>query len=64
MKDNKDLDRLARFFRWYINKHGSKAWRDKKEYDIYDTAIADFEKRIEERFTILYEQQITKAIDL
>lgn len=62
VKDNKDLDRLARFFRWYINKYGSKAWREGKEYDIYDTAIREFEERLEKRIIAIYENQITKDI--
>ena len=41
-----DLDRLARFFHWYINKYGSKMFRLKQTRDVYSSAIDQFEVRV------------------
>lgn len=45
-KDEKDLQRLANFLRWRINKLGNKDYQQRKERDIYDTNVENFAQRI------------------
>ena len=60
VKDDDELERLARFFRWHINKFGTKQWRQGRRYDIYASAIDEFGERIHEKIA---EENIQKILE-
>ena len=61
-KDEKDLERLAKFLKWYINKNGTKLFRSGKTQDIFTTPIKDFTERISLRISSFYEKDIQNNI--
>lgn len=62
IKDVDDLERKAKFLKWWINKNGTWAFRKKEHHDIFTTAIDKFTKRITERISKYYLVEVTNEI--
>ena len=60
--NEKGLERLAKFFRWYINKNGTKLFRSGQTEDILSTPINDFSERVSNRVGALFANEITNDI--
>lgn len=61
-KDEADLERLAKFLKWWINKNGTKLFRSGKTIDIFTTPISDFTSRLSERISNAYTEDIENDI--
>lgn len=59
-KDENDLQRLAGFFRWYINKFGTKQYRQGKREEIVTDTIERFKKSVNGKLTDLYTAELGK----
>ncbi|MCL2596260.1 MAG: hypothetical protein FWD66_01070 [Paludibacter sp.] len=64
VKDEKDLERKAKFLKWYINKYGNKKFRNGEKDDVLSKPIADFTEQISQRISDLYLIQITNNLNL
>lgn len=53
-KDENDLQRLAGFFRWYINKFGTKQFRQGSRQDIITSAIDKLTQSVNEKIPKVY----------
>ena len=62
VKDEKDLDRLAKFFAWYINKFGTGLFRRGGRTDIYTPAIDQFMKNIKEKLFVGFQNEFVRTI--
>ena len=58
-KDENDLQRLASFFRWYINKFGTKQYRSGGRNDIITPAIEKFLKSVNSKIPNLYSSKLS-----
>ena len=48
-KDEADLERLAKFLKWWINKNGTKLFSSGKTIDIFTTPLNEFTERLSGR---------------
>jgi hypothetical protein len=62
VSSQEDLERLANFFRWYINKFGTKLFREGGRKDIFTPAINEFSDNLAENLSSLYVEEIIKTI--
>ena len=62
-KDDNDLQRLAGFFRWYINKLGTKQFRMGERLNIISPAIEKFADKINAKAAELYTIEISNVIN-
>lgn len=61
-KDEQDLQRLAGFFRWYINKFGNKQYRSGRQEAILTPAIERFADTVNGKLAGLYVDELMKLI--
>lgn len=61
-KDEADLERLAKFLKWYINKNGTKLFRSGQTKDIFTTPISDFTERLTTKISSAFEKTIENEI--
>ena len=61
-QDEKQFDLWANAVKWKIIREGTKLYQSKQTQDIFDTPIADFEKRLTERIGNYYEAEIKNEI--
>lgn len=59
-KDENDLLRLAGFFRWYINKFGTKQYRQGKREDVVAPAVERFKKSVNGKLADIYTTELGK----
>ncbi|MDR1197746.1 MAG: hypothetical protein LBK94_01865, partial [Prevotellaceae bacterium] len=57
-KDNADLERLANFFRWHINKFGTRLWQSGGRQDIFTPAINEFSDNVANGVASIYVEEI------
>lgn len=60
--DIEGLERLAKFFRWWLNQFGNKMYRNNETEDIFSTPIEEFNNRLSNRISIYFESEITNEI--
>lgn len=61
-KDERDLERLAKFFAWYVNKFGTKLYKAGGRTDIYTPPIEQFLKNVREKFFIGLATEFSRKI--
>lgn len=61
-KDEADLERLAKFLKWWINKNGTKLFSSGKTIDIFTTPLAEFTERLSQRVSIHFRKDIDNEI--
>lgn len=61
-KDEQDLQRLASFFRWYINKFGISLYRRGGRKDIFTPAIEKFTKSVNAKIAKVYASELVRII--
>ncbi len=57
-KDEADLQRLAGFFRWYINKFGTKQYRQGGRNDIITSALERFKESVGGKVAEVYAKEL------
>lgn len=62
VKDDAEAERLAAFLKWRINKFGTKQWQQGRRYDIYTSAVRNFEQRVADRLAQESLQQLINEI--
>ena len=62
VNSQEDLERLAKFFRWYINEHGTKLFREKGRKDIFTPPINEFTDSLSENLSNLYVEEIISTL--
>lgn len=60
--NEKGLERLARFLRWYINKYGTKLFRTGRTIDIFTTPMDDVARRLSERLGVFYMNEVSNDL--
>ncbi|MDR2065472.1 MAG: hypothetical protein LBP85_07190 [Prevotellaceae bacterium] len=60
--DNEDLERLAKFFKWYINKFGTNLWRKGGRQDIFTPAIKEFSNNVANGVANIYVDEVTNNL--
>lgn len=60
--DEADLERLAKFLKWWINKNGTKLFRSGKTIDIFTTPLIDFSERLSQRVSVHFTNDIDNKI--
>ncbi len=63
-KDENDLQRLAGFFRWYINKFGTKQYRQGQQYDIITPAIERFKEKVNSKIADLHSAEVANLVSI
>ena len=58
VKGEEDLERKAKFLKWYLNKFGSKNYREGKHIDIFTKSIDNFIDRVTSRVGQHFETRV------